>query len=59
VDGEPGLAGHRAQKRLFDAGLHVKATGDALLLAPAFVASREHVDEMVEILRKVVGRSGD
>ena len=39
-DGAPGLAGHEVQKRLFDAGLHVKATGDALLLAPAFVAER-------------------
>lgn len=54
-DGAPGLAGHEVQKRLFDAGLHVKATGDALLLAPAFVAERAHVDEMVAILRDVLG----
>lgn len=53
-DGQPGLAGHLVQKRLFDAGLHLKATGDALLLAPAFVAGREHVDEMVAILRDVL-----
>ena len=53
-DGQPGLAGHEVQKRLFDAGLHVKATGDALLLAPAFVAERSHVDEMVGILREVL-----
>jgi beta-alanine--pyruvate transaminase len=54
-DGTPGLAGHLVQKRLFDAGLHVKATGDALLLAPAFVAEPAHVDEIVGVLRDVLG----
>jgi beta-alanine--pyruvate transaminase len=55
-DGAPGLAGHEAQKRLFDAGLHVKATGDALLLAPAFVTTRGQVDEAVAMLREVLAR---
>lgn len=53
-DGRPGLAGHLVQKRLFDAGLHLKATGDALLLAPAFVAERAHLDEAVGVLREVL-----
>jgi beta-alanine--pyruvate transaminase len=57
-DGAPGLAGHEVQKRLFDAGLHLKATGDALLLAPAFVAERAHVDEMVATLRDVLAAFG-
>ncbi len=52
-DGKPGLAGHEAQKRLFDAGLHVKATGDAIIMAPAYVAERKHVDEMMSIIRAV------
>jgi beta-alanine--pyruvate transaminase len=55
-EGAPGLAGHETQKRLFDAGLHVKATGDALLLAPAFVTTREQVDETVWLLREVLSR---
>jgi beta-alanine--pyruvate transaminase len=55
-DGAPGLAGHEAQKRLFDAGLHLKATGDALLLAPAFVTTRAQVDETVGTLREVLSR---
>ncbi len=55
-DGAPGLAGNEVQKRLFDAGLHVKATGDALLLAPAFVTTRAQVDEAVDVLRDVLGR---
>ena len=54
--GAPGLAGHEAQKRLFDAGLHVKATGDALLLAPAFVFSRGQIDEMLGLLRDVLAQ---
>ncbi len=52
--GQPGLAGHETQKRLFDAGLHVKATGDALLFAPAFVAEREQIDAMLAITRDVL-----
>ena len=30
VDGTPGVRGHEAQKRLYDAGLNLKSTGDAL-----------------------------
>jgi beta-alanine--pyruvate transaminase len=55
-DNAPGLAGNEVQKRLFDAGLHIKATGDSLLLAPAFVSERAHVDEAVAILRDVLGK---
>jgi len=54
-NGQPGLAGHEIQKHLFDTGLHVKATGDSLLLAPAFVFERAQLDEMVAILRDVLG----
>jgi beta-alanine--pyruvate transaminase len=52
--GAPGRAGNEAQKRLFDAGLHVKATGDSLLLAPAFVFTRAQIDELVALLRDVL-----
>jgi beta-alanine--pyruvate transaminase len=54
--GAPGLAGNELQKRLFDAGLHVKATGDSLLLAPAFVTTPAQLDELVDMLRDVLGR---
>jgi len=52
--GAPGLAGHEAQRALLRAGLHLKATGDALLLAPAYVAERADLDEMAAILRCVL-----
>ncbi len=53
--GGPGVRGNEAQKRLFDAGLHVKTTGDALILAPAFTFAGGDVDHMTAILREVLG----
>jgi beta-alanine--pyruvate transaminase len=52
--GQPGLAGYEAQRRLLHAGLHLKATGDTLLVAPPYVAERTHVDELVSIVRAVL-----
>ncbi len=49
-DGAPGLRGLRLQRRLFDAGLHIKTTGDAAIVAPPLVAEEEHIDAMREIL---------
>ncbi len=49
-DTVPGLRGLRLQRRLFDAGLHIKTTGDAAIIAPPLVAEREHVDAIRAIL---------
>jgi beta-alanine--pyruvate transaminase len=54
VDGAPGARGHEAQKRLYDAGLNLKSTGDALIVAPPFVAERHHIDEIAGKLRAVL-----
>jgi beta-alanine--pyruvate transaminase len=51
----PGAKGSIVQRKLFDAGLHVKATGDALIFAPAFVTSEDELTGMVDILRTVLG----
>jgi beta-alanine--pyruvate transaminase len=56
ADGAPGARGMELQRRLFDAGLHIKTTGDAGIVAPALVAECRHVDELVGILRDVLGR---
>ena len=53
-DGVPGRRGHRFQKLLFDAGLHLKATGDAAIIAPPLVAEREHIDRITETLRRTL-----
>jgi len=50
----PGARGHTVQKQLFDAGLHIKTTGDAAIIAPGFIAEGVNIDEMVGILRKVL-----
>jgi beta-alanine--pyruvate transaminase len=53
-DGAPGRRGHALQKRLFDRGLHLKATGDCVIVAPPLIAERAHVDELVGILRETL-----
>jgi beta-alanine--pyruvate transaminase len=52
--GTPGSRGHEVQKRLYDRGLHVKSTGESLILAPPLVAERSHIDEIVGKLRAVL-----
>jgi len=54
ADGAPGARGHEAQKRLYDAGLNLKSTGDALIVAPPFVMEDKHLDEIVAKLRQVL-----
>jgi len=48
------VRGHEAQKRLYDRGLHLKNTGDSLVIAPPLIAEKKHVDEIVEKLRDVL-----
>ncbi|THF67578.1 aminotransferase class III-fold pyridoxal phosphate-dependent enzyme [Pseudothauera nasutitermitis] len=52
--GGPGKRGYAVQKALFDAGLHIKSTGDALIFAPALVSGQAHLDEAFSILRRVL-----
>jgi len=53
-DGAPGVRGHLMQKRLYDHGLNLKSTGDALLLAPPLVMEQSHLDEIVDTLRRAL-----
>jgi beta-alanine--pyruvate transaminase len=52
----PGAKGARVQRALYDAGLHVKTTGDAIIFAPALVASRMDVDAMFEVLKHTLAQ---
>ncbi len=47
----PGARGTQLQKDLFWKGLHVKFTGDTGIVAPPLIAKREHIDEIVRMLR--------
>jgi beta-alanine--pyruvate transaminase len=52
----PGKKGNLLQKRLFDAGLHIKTTGDAALISPPLVVEKEQIDDMCEILKQELSR---
>jgi beta-alanine--pyruvate transaminase len=54
ADAVPGRRGHAFQKRLFDHGLHLKTTGDAAIIAPPLIATRDHVDQIAAILRRTL-----
>lgn len=50
----PGARGFSALKRLFEAGLLIKWTGDTGIVAPALVASDDELDEIEDKLRRVL-----
>ncbi|MBT4159753.1 MAG: aminotransferase class III-fold pyridoxal phosphate-dependent enzyme [Gammaproteobacteria bacterium] len=55
-EGAAGAKGNLLQKRLFDAGLHIKTTGDSVLIAPPLIVEKEQIDEMCEILKQELNR---
>ena len=50
----PGLRGSDLQGKLFDRGLHVKATGDVAIVAPALIATRAEIDQIAAVLRDAI-----
>jgi len=52
--GAPGKRGHALQKKLFDSGLHLKATGDSAIVAPPLIAERAHIDNIIDIMRRTL-----
>ena len=50
----PGGRGYEVQMNLFKAGLHVKMTGDAGIVAPPFICERVHIDQIADTLRTVL-----
>jgi beta-alanine--pyruvate transaminase len=52
----PGARGVDALKRLYDAGLLIKLTGDTVIIAPPLVASATDLDQIGDILRCVLMR---
>jgi len=56
VDIDPvvvGGDGYRVQQRLYDNGLHLKNTGNTIIIAPPFVVTKDEIDQLVEIIRNV------
>jgi beta-alanine--pyruvate transaminase len=59
VDIDPvvcGCDGYELQKRLFDRGLHIKATGNSIMMAPPFISTEEELETMVATLRDTLWR---
>ena len=49
---KPGKAGFQVYKECYKAGINIKPTGDALLIAPPFICDKKNIDEIIEKLRK-------
>ena len=47
----PGERGTTVLQRLFAGGLVVRVTSDTIILAPALVADRAHIDQICDLLR--------
>jgi len=57
VDGTPGARGHEFQKRLYDAGVNLKSTGDNLIIAPPFISEKSHIDHIVSVMRDALSKA--
>ena len=49
---KPGKAGFNVYKKCYDAGVNIKPTGDALIIAPPFVCEKKDIDEIIDKMRK-------
>jgi beta-alanine--pyruvate transaminase len=50
----PGVRGYELIQQLFDAGLIIKMTGDALLVSPPLICEDKHLDELFTKIRSVL-----
>jgi len=53
-DEKPGARGFKVLCKAFEAGLVLRAAGDAIVLAPPFAATADEITQMVDIMRKVI-----
>ena len=53
---KPGKAGFQIYKICYENGVNLKATGDALVLAPPFVSEEKHIDEIFDKIRKSINQ---
>jgi beta-alanine--pyruvate transaminase len=53
---KPGVRGYEILQDLFNSGLLARFTNDTLILAPAFIAERNQIDEIFDKTRRVLSR---
>jgi beta-alanine--pyruvate transaminase len=51
-----GTDGYGFQKRLYDRGLHIKSTGNSLIISPPFIATHEDIDRIVAIIEDTLAK---
>jgi len=51
---KPGMRGIQMTKRLWEAGMHIKFTGDCGIIAPPLVSTESQIDEMIEKMGKAL-----
>ena len=51
-----GKAGFEVYKICYENGVNLKATGDALVLAPPFISEKKHIDEIFDKIRKSINQ---
>ena len=52
--GSPGARGFDVFRRCFEHGILSRVTGDIIALAPAMIAEKTHIDQLVETLGNVI-----
>lgn len=52
--GKPGERGYDVMKKLYEAGLLVKITGDAAIVAPPFIMKESEIEQIGSVMRKVL-----
>jgi beta-alanine--pyruvate transaminase len=53
---KPGKAGFQIYKACYENGVNLKATGDALVLAPPFISEKKHIDEIFDKIRRSINQ---
>jgi len=53
---KPGKAGFQVYKTCYENGVNLKATADALVLAPPFICEKKHIDEIFDKIRKSINQ---
>ena len=54
IPGQPGKRGYNAFLKAFEAGVYIRLSGDTLAFSPPLIAENQHIETMVETLRKVL-----
>ena len=49
-----GFDGYELQKRLYHRGVHIKTTGNSMVVAPPFTITRDEIDLLVQTTREVL-----